>query len=301
MENKEPSSDGKVVPVGKKQSLKPTVFKIVIVAMVVLSVLAIAVFLTGMSSSAKYREIWRDDFNGNQLDQSKWYFGNIGCSGNGNNEMQCYTDRNAKVENGLLVINVKIEPGNGGKQFSSSRIHGKQGFVYGKFEARAKLPKGRHLWPAVWMMPLKSEFGEWPRSGEIDIMEHRGQVSDSVEGTIHYGDRGHIYEGSSMRKFPFDFSRDFHVFAIERTPTKIAWSVDGKEYYSYNTDKMFGNNIYKNKGEPFNKEFYWIFNVAVGGGYFPENPFGPPVTTDEARRWEKTTMEVDWVKVSKLV
>lgn len=258
------------------------------------------VFIVYLVTSLSGQEIWRDDFNGNQLDESKWYFGNIGCSGNGNNEMQCYTEHNAVVKNGTLIINVKIEPGSEGKQFSSTRIHGKQGWTYGRFEARVKLPKGRHLWPAVWMMPLKSAFGLWPASGEIDIMEHRGQVSDSVEGTIHYGDNGPIYEGSNMRKFSVDFSKDFHVFGLDRTPTKIAWSVDGKEYFSYNTDKMFGNRLYKKKGEPFNKEFYWIFNVAVGGGYFPVDKFGPPVTVEEAKNWEKTSMEVDWVKVSRL-
>lgn len=267
---------------------------------VIVSALTILTFVLVRSKSEELHEIWKDDFNDDKLDQSKWYFGNIGCSGNGNNEMQCYTDRNAQLLNGSLVLNVQIEIGAEGKHFTSSRIHGKQGWTYGRFEVRAKLPKGRHLWPAIWMMPLKSEFGDWPRSGEIDVMENRGQVPESVEGTIHYGDSGHIYEGSKMTKFPFDFSHDFHTFALERRPNKMSWFVDGTEYYSYNTDKMFGNKIYKKKGEPFDKDFYWIFNVAVGGGYFPVDPFGPPVTVEEAKQWEKTSMEIDWVKVFNL-
>lgn len=299
--NRRLSDGGESSRVVQQSSRRSFVLKIVIISMIIVALIVAIIFTVGaFSSSDSYHEVWRDDFNGSQLNKDTWHFGNIGCTGNGNEEMQCYTDRNGRVENGNLIINVKIEPGAQGKQFSSSRIHGKQGWTYGRFEARAKLPKGRHLWPAIWMMPLKGEFGEWPASGEIDIMEHRGQFSNQVEGTIHYGDVKHIYEGSKMREFPVDFSQDFHVFGLERTPTKIAWLVDGKEYYSYNTDKMFGNKLYKKKGEPFDKEFYWIFNVAVGGGYFPPDQFGPPVTTEEAKHWEKTTMEIDWVKVSRL-
>ena len=140
------------------------------------------------SSESKYTLVWSDDFNGQELDRDKWS-PLIDCSGRGNNELQCYTDRakNVQVYNGSLILTALPESYKN-REFTSGRVHAKgPGWMYGFFEARARLPKGKHLWPAIWMVPTIGTYGPWPKSGEIDIMEQRGQVSNSIEGTIHYG------------------------------------------------------------------------------------------------------------------
>ncbi|KAI1305279.1 Glucan endo-1,3-beta-glucosidase A1 [Halotydeus destructor] len=250
----------------------------------------------------KYKLIWFDDFNGDKLDRSKWYH-LVDCTGRGNRELQCYTNRtdNVRLENGHLVITAKAEVV-GDKQYTSGRIHTSgKGWTYGRFEARARLPKGKHLWPAIWLVPTSGVYGPWPQSGEIDIMEARGQNSSHMEGTLHFGQSRKIRSkrGSGQTRFGFDLSDDFHVFGLEWTPSLMVWSVDGYDFFSVPLTRLFnvrGSNFYTKKGQPFDQNFKWILNVAVGGNYFHPSVYGK-LAPGEAAQWAKPTMEVDWVRV----
>jgi len=250
-----------------------------------------------------YQLVWWDDFEGDSLDLKKWYH-LVDCSGRGNNELQCYTNRteNVRVSNGILELIARPEKYEE-RDYTSGRVHSSgQGWTYGFFEARARLPRGKHLWPAIWMVPSSGVYGPWPMSGEIDIMEARGQDTYRMESTIHYGaartDRSKI--GTSMMDFPFDLSDDFHVFGFEWNNSSMSWYFDGIKYFQVPTDKWFitdkGSRVYSHPGAPFDQNFKWILNVAVGGGYFPKTTYGD-ISWEEAVNWEKPFMEVDWVRV----
>ena len=190
----------------------------------------------------------------------------------------------------------------GGRHFTSARMVGKPAFTYGKMEARAWLPAGKHLWPAIWMMPRDSKYGVWAASGEIDIMEYRGERPHVTLGTIHYGGSApnNKYSGSGEKTFSQDFSKGWHTFGIEWSPTDIKWFVDGQHYHTENINRMMwsgkGKNPYNKNGQPFDQAFHFILNIAVGGNFFPEHRFGKQVTPDEAKHWAKPTMEIDYVR-----
>jgi beta-glucanase (GH16 family) len=263
-------------------------------------VIVVLAFAAG-SALADWQLIWADEFNGAALNTSEWTF-QTGCNGWGNNELECYTDNrreNARVEAGHLVIDVVVEEFQG-HHFTSSRMNSRKAWTYGKFEARAKAPAGHHLWPAIWMMPKDSKYGVWAASGEIDIMEMRGDAPRVTMGTIHYGGSwpNNVYHGSGEKTYAFDFSADFHTFGLEWTKNDIKWFVDGNLMHTENINKMMwsgkGNNPYNHNGAPFDAPFYWILNIAVGGNFFGGGPY---VTPAEARGWMKPTMEVDYVRV----
>jgi len=190
-----------------------------------------------------------------------------------------------------------------GRNYTSGRITSRKAWAYGKFEARARLPKGKHLWPAIWLMPQKDVYGGWPASGEIDIMESRGERSSHNEATISYGgvEPDYTSSGSEEITFPFDFSQDWHLFGLEWDTNEIRWYVDNKQFHKESINRSMwsgkGKNPYSKNGQPFDQPFYWIFNVAVGGTFFPKNIYGT-LTVEEAKHWPKPTMEVDFVKVS---
>src|SRR6266568_4982121 len=142
---------------------------------------------------AKWELVWSDEFDGKSLDQSKWEL-IVNGRGGGNNELQYYRRENARIENGMLVIEARKEKFNdpdGSRDYTSAKIRtkGKSDWTYGRIEVRAKLPKGKGIWPAIWMMPTDNRYGNWPNSGEIDIVELVGQEPQIVHGTLHYGDR----------------------------------------------------------------------------------------------------------------
>jgi len=159
---------------------------------------------------------------------------------------------------------------------------------------RARMPKGKHLWPAFWMMPANSEYGGWPRSGEIDITEYRGQRPQQILGTLHFGpawdNKGQV--GTGERDFPIDFSQDFHVFGLDWSPTQMQWIVDGNVYHTEPLDKNFWPGLYNSNSSPFDKNFFIIINLAVGGNFFGGEPFDPI----EADQWPKNTFEIDWIR-----
>lgn len=250
--------------------------------------------------------VWNDEFDGtgsrldtNGVDLAKWAYqqgtgSDYGLDSWGNNELQFYKKENVKVEGGSLLVEAKPESF-GGKTYTSGRLWTSPTFgkAYGKFEARIKLPAGQGLWPAFWLMPRDSEYGGWASSGEIDIMEARGRLPGTVDGTIHYG-KGAPNNKATGSHYVFpegeDFT-DFHTYSLEWEPGELRWYVDGNLYQTINDWHSWGAGQPDKYAfpAPFDKEFYIIMNLAVGGNYdggrLPDPNAFP------------ATMEVDYVRV----
>ena len=229
---------------------------------------------TGKNASViagKKRLVWSDEFGYTGLpDSSKWgYDRGNGCPdlcGWGNNEQQFYTVsrlENARVENGYLTIEARQEA-MGGNPYTSARLVTKQKgeWLYGRIEVRAKLPAGRGIWPAIWMLPTEWTYGGWPRSGEIDIMEFVGYLPDTVFSTIHT-DRfnGMKNTQKSVGQFTNTASDQFHVYAMDWDADKIDFYYDGLKFHTF-------SNLREGVGVwPFDRAFYLILNIAVGGNW----------------------------------
>jgi beta-glucanase (GH16 family) len=248
-----------------------------------------AFFCLRPSSGTKGRQlVWSDEFNGaGPPDPAKWSY-NVGGHGWGNRELQYYTDAdpdNARVEGGSLVVEARRETF-GENAYTSARLvsRGRGDWTYGRVEARAKLPAGRGTWPAIWMLPTVEKM-QWPRDGEIDIMEYVGFNPGVVHGTVHTEAYNHSIgtQKGGQVAVP-DASTAFHVYAIEWTPERIDWFVDDQPYYSFSNDQAG-----KKETWPFNAPFHLIFNLAVGGNW------GGQKGVDE-NIWPQR-MEVDWVRV----
>lgn len=216
-------------------------------------------------SAKAWKLVWQDEFNYKGLpDTSKWNY-DVGGDGWGNNELQHYTanrKENARVKKGNLIIEARKEPFE--KQgYTSARLitKGKGDWKYGKIEVRAKLPKGRGTWPAIWMLASTTPL-QWPDDGEIDIMEHVGFNQGFVHATIHSKKYNHII-GTQKTDTIFlnDCSETFHVYGLEWTADSIKISVDNKPFFISGK----GNEDYA--GWPFQQPFYLILNQAVGGNW----------------------------------
>lgn len=243
-----------------------------------------------VSSDAQWKLFWSDEFDYIGLpDSTKWDY-ETGGSGWGNNEWQYYTHANkdnAEVSNGLLHLRaLKTDYDN--KHYTSARLitRGKQEFHYGKIEIRAKLPAGRGLWPAFWMLGSNIDQAGWPDCGEVDIMEHVGFQPDSVFGTVHTAAYNHMIGTQKGKKIYIkDPYTNFHVYAVEWSPEKMDFYLDGQQYYSV-------ANEHKTSAEwPFDKPFYLLLNIAVGGN------LGGKQGVDDAVF--PATMEVDYIRVYK--
>ncbi|HEX2534618.1 MAG TPA: glycoside hydrolase family 16 protein, partial [Chitinophagaceae bacterium] len=216
-----------------------------------------------------YTLAWQEEFSGTAINENVWSFetGN-GCPNNcgfGNNELQTYTRDNAYLQDGKLIIEAKRE----GTGYTSTRMisRDKKTFKFGRIDIRARLPKGKGIWPALWMMPQASKFGTWPASGEIDIMELVGHEPSKVHGTVHYGPAwpNNLNKGGSFSLPAGTFSDAFHVFSIEWQADVIRWYVDNQLFFTLNKADL-GNHNY-----PFNEDFFFIINLAVGGNW-PGSP-----------------------------
>ncbi len=239
-----------------------------------------------------WKLVWSDEFTAPKLDFSKWGI-EVNAFGGGNQELQLYTDRseNVRVENGQLVIETrKDRPNIQGtiRDYSSGRVRTKNrgDWKYGRFEVRAKLPEGKGIWPAIWMLPTKESYGTWAASGEIDIMELTGQEPNKVLGTLHYGAEwpNNKHSGSSMTLAKGTFAEDFHTFTVEWEEKEIRWYVDGKLYQTQNqwTTKAAAFPA------PFNQPFHLILNIAVGGNL----PGAPNASTKFPQQ-----MRIDYVRI----
>ena len=255
---------------------------------------------------AGWQLVWQDEFNGSSIDQTKWSL-EQNCWGGGNDELQCYTANpaNASVQNGVLHIVAHRETFSGPAihedsadyltlpaktlPYTSARLRSKNkgDWRYGRFEIRARLPKGQGTWPAIWMLPTDQFYGTWPLSGEIDIMEavNLGTISDEpsaladeperrIHGTLHYGKRPphNKYSGKSYKlpdgKSPAD---DFHTYAIEWQQGEISWFVDDVRFATQRSSDWFTDakqimpDISGNA--PFDQRFHLLLNLAVGGNW----------------------------------
>ncbi|WP_035648746.1 family 16 glycosylhydrolase [Flavobacterium sp. ASV13] len=225
--------------------------------------------------------VWSDEFNTDGApDASKWVYDlGRGDNGWGNNEKQNYTNSstNIIVQGGNLKITAKKEA-SGGADYSSARLksEGKYKFTYGKVEVRAKLPIGGGTWPAIWMLGANYATNAWPACGEIDIMEHVGNSQNVIHGTLHYP--GH-FGGTANTGFKTiaNVSTEFHIYKTIWSPEAIKIYVDDELIHSVPNDASL----------PFNKDFFLILNVAMGGN------FGGNI--DAA--FTQSSMEIDYVRV----
>jgi beta-glucanase (GH16 family) len=276
--------------------------------------------------------VWSDEFDGTAINSQNWTH-EVNCDGGGNQEKQCYTDSadNSYLADGMLnIVALPAEEG-AALPYTSARMitRYKAGFKYGRVEMRAKVPAGQGSWPAFWMMPTDEEYGEWPRSGEIDIFESvnlgvsdaEGNVESNVHGTLHYG-KSWPDNSSSGKSYSLADGANpadgFHTYALEWQEGEIRWYMDGYLYATqrqssvrYNSkDEAVGlahkgwfTEYYEQvSGElktfwdtaPFDKEFYLILNFAVGGSW-PENvnELGVDATAFHA----DNKFEVDYVRV----
>jgi beta-glucanase (GH16 family) len=284
-------------------------------------------------TDSDWRLVWNDEFDGTEIDSDNWNF-EVNCGGGGNDEFQCYTDSqdNAFVSDGTLKIVAKLNDGATGDNdddYSSARLttQNKGDFQYGRIELRAKLPMGQGSWPAFWMMPTDSVYGEWPKSGEIDIMEavnigamrEDGTPETNVYGTIHYGSGpGSDFSGASYVPANSPAS-DFNTYAIEWQEGEIRWyfndvlfatqrqsdlnfsstgvftSFAHRGWYAEPYDLATGELKTDYSSAPFDQDFFLILNQAVGGNW--------PVNANEggidasAFAGAGQTFEIDYVRV----
>lgn len=237
--------------------------------------------------------VWSDEFDGPMLDYTKWEV-EVNAFGGGNQELQIYTDRsqNVRVENGNLVIQAHHDHAaisGTSREYSSGRVRTKNrgDWTYGRIEVRARLPEGQGIWPAIWMLPTDERYGGWAASGEIDIMEMRGQTPGEVLGTLHHGGSWpkNLYtQGGPYRLAAGTFADGFHTFAIEWRLDRIEWLVDEKLVQTQTDWKSDGAPF----PAPFDQPFHLLINVAVGGQFL-----GPPDGTTEF----PAEMQVDYVRV----
>jgi hypothetical protein len=224
--------------------------------------------------------VWSDEFNGAELDAGVWNY-EQGATGWGNNELQNYTNsaENVHLDSGYLHITA-LNPS--GSTYTSGRIttQGKRDFTYMKAEIRARLPEGKGLWPALWMLGSNFSTVGWPACGEIDIMELLGDSPSTVHAAIHWESGGHISRTGEFSLQGSSFNSGFHNFTFIRTPNKLKWLVDGQSYFFLSRSGI--------AGFPFDLPQFFIFNVAVGGNW----P-GPP---DETTVFPQH-MIVDYVRV----
>ena len=240
-------------------------------------------FISGTTIVTVYvipKAVFFDEFSVDGApDSSKWGYDLGNNNGWGNNEAQYYTNRtqNAVVSNGTLKINL-IKEAYQGYNYTSARLlsKGKYSMKYGKVEIRAKIPSGGGTWPALWMLGDNIDSVGWPACGEIDIMEHVGNQLNKIYGTLHYtGRSGGNADGASVI-IP-NATTEFHIYSMEWNESTIKIYVDNQLFFTYNN----------NPNSPFNQNFFFIMNLAMGGNF--GGTIDPNVTN--------ATMEVDYIRV----
>ncbi|MDX2475278.1 MAG: family 16 glycosylhydrolase [Candidatus Krumholzibacteria bacterium] len=222
---------------------------------------------------ATYSLVWSDEFNGIALDPGNWAPDiGTGCPslcGWGNGELEYYRSENVTVTGGNLVLTARDESYDGAS-FTSGKVttRGKQTFLYGRVEMRAKIPTGGGMWPAFWMMPQDDAYGGWASSGEIDIMESANNTT-AVGGALHFGDTwpSNTSTSGSYSLGGANFADDFHIYAVEWEADEIRWYVDGVLFMTRYSSQWYTNAAPDNVQAPFDQEFYIILNTAVGGFY----------------------------------
>ncbi len=233
-----------------------------------------------------YSLTWSDEFSEKEIKSGNWTFESGNNNGWGNNELQYYTDKknNAFVSDGKLIIEARAESLNGSDYTSARMItKNKKVFTYGRVDIRAKLPKGKGVWPALWMLGNNIDAVSWPACGEIDMMELLGQEPNKVYGTLHWGSNTatHQSKGSNYVLSGASFDQEFHVFSMDWVQDSIKLFIDDQPFFSGKRSDVVG-------AYPFNNDFFFIFNIAVGGNW----PGAPDGSTTFPQR-----MFVDYIRV----
>lgn len=229
--------------------------------------------------------LWSEEFDYTGLPQNELWNFVVAGNGFGNDELQYYTDRpeNVWVSDGTLKINLLLEDYEN-REYTSARINtsGKYSFTHGRAEIKAKIPRGKGVWPAIWMLgdAVRNGIG-WPECGEIDIMEHTGTNQDNMVFSLHSKEHNHRLSDSQTTTSAMieGVSDDFHIYEVIRKPSEIIFLVDKKEYARFHENDC--------KSWPFDKPFFFIVNVACGGF------FGGPVDKSVLPQ----TMEVEYIRV----
>jgi beta-glucanase (GH16 family) len=271
-------------------------------------VLALAAAVQGTTLSANHHQvagamkmpvgepIWKDEFGGRSLDSKKWsYDTSRNAEGWYNGELQYYAAnrrQNLRLENGILVIEARHDPEDikanadyGKQQYSAAKIttKGKASWSYGFYEIRAKLPCAYGTWPAIWMLP-EGSFG-WPAGGEIDILEHVGSQPNVVHANLHTKLFNHsIQTGRGAELSVSSACSAFHNYQMEWTLKAITIGIDGRAYMRVANDQPGGEGAW-----PFDKPFYMILNLAIGGDWAAPKGMDPKVLPQR--------FEVDYVRV----
>jgi len=243
-----------------------------------------------------WKFVWGDEFDGTEIDYANKWNVEIAGNGFGNNEAQYYTARpsNLRIENGKLIIQAHRETFTGPDGFTRNYTSGKlmskrPGFLYGRFEIRAKIPRGRGTWPAIWMLPDQSTFSPqyWPDNGEIDIMEHVGFDEGKIHASIHTKLYNHRIRTQVTRSIIVPTAVDsFHVYALEWSENKLDIFVDNTKYFTFER----GNLTWE--GYPFTHRFHLILNLAIGGDWgglqgIDDNAFPMQMEVDYVRVYRK--------------
>lgn len=257
-----------------------------------INILLTLVIIAANAQRPKFELVWADEFNYSGLpDSTKWSY-DVGGHGWGNNELQYYTSKrleNAHVGDGKLIITAIKEPFKN-MNYTSARLvtAGKGDWLYGRFEIRAKLPKGRGTWPAIWMLSTDWTYGGWPESGEIDIMEHVGYDPDAIHFSTHcldYYFKINTQKTSIMKANRTDTT--FYTYTLEWTPDRIDGYINDSLYFTTTNERLSW------KKWPFDKPFHIILNVAAGG-------FWGAAQGMDTTIWPQS-MEVDYVRAYKLI
>lgn len=209
-----------------------------------------------------------EEFGSTGVISNNWIYDIGNNDGWGNDELEYYTNNieNSNIENEALNITARKQS-YGGKEYTSARLVSKESYLYGKFEICAKLPQGDGTWPAIWMLAANDAYGNWPDSGEIDIMESIGKDPGYVRGSLQMN----VYnfktadQKTQLLKVS-DLYSQYHIYGLLWTPNKIELSVDGHVYFTYYRN-VYDIGVDSWKTWPFNQAFNMILNVAIGGTY----------------------------------
>lgn len=247
-----------------------------------------------------------DEFDGDTLNPEVWnyqlgiqdnYYGHLGPRNWGNSELQYYTEEAVSVHDGNLVITARREEKEG-MNFTSARIltRDKLSVTYGYFETRMKTPAITGMWPAFWMMPQPSshdatgnEYGGWPYSGEIDIFEAKGSLGNVIDMTIHYGGTNGNVTSSGHSYHMETTTEEWHTYGLDWQENYISWYIDGILRATQKSNVWFSASAPESSTAPFDKPFYFLFNLAVGGAY--DRGRVPPAD------FESADMIVDYLRI----
>lgn len=229
--------------------------------------------------------VWSDDFDtAGEIDTTKWTYDiGTGDNGWGNSELQYYTNRadNVTVKDGILKITAKKENYQGAN-YTSARLktQGLYDFKYGRIDVRAKLPSGGGTWPAIWMLGANIETVGWPTCGEIDIMEHVGNATNIIHGSIHTTSSSGATVNTETKTIE-NATSEYHIYSVNWSENQISFLIDDKIYYTYKPNAKNAENW------PFDANQFIILNIAMGG----------TLGGDIDASFTESTMEIDYVRV----